>query len=344
MNTSLNRRNVLQWGAGAAAAMGGAPTLVRAQEPVKYLHDWRWEGPGTAIAMAEASGAFASERLGVQINAGTGSAATVAKLASNEFDVGLGDFGSLVEFAAKNPGQAMPQIAYVLYERMPAAVFIKRDDRGRAELSSLAGKTLGAPPFDGGRKLWPLFAELAGIGEVKWVNLEAPKREEAFVKGQVDAITGFYFTSDLNIERQGLGARDYTSVQFHEKGLRLYGNALMVSPQFAQRAAAAQRFVRAYHAGVRAALADTRSAVATLQQNYEKSINPQLEWRRARLAFDNFVLTPSVRETGLGTVDMKRIEQGIATLATTLKLSNRPSASSIARADWVSALRDRNIA
>jgi NitT/TauT family transport system substrate-binding protein len=311
--------------------------LASAQTAIKFLNDWRWEGPAAPLLLAN-KGYFQKENLKVTLTPGTGSGATVGKVASGEFDMGFGDFSALIDHAAKTPNVPPPVAVYVLYERTPASLFINKAS-GANKPSDLAGKKLGAPPFDGGRKLWPIYSAMAKTGEVKWENLDAAKREEAFAKGQVDGITGFYFTTMLNIERQGMSGYAYNVYPFHEAGLRVYGNVLLVNPKYLNdQPKAVAGFVRAYHAALKAAIGDTREAVKTVKEA-DPSIDEQFEWRRARLAFDTFVTTPTVQETGLGHIDMKRVQSNIDSVAVAYKLAAKPKAEAIARTDFLPAAK-----
>ncbi len=306
-----------------------------AQTSIKFLNDWRWEGPSAPLLLANKS-YFAGEKLNVALTPGTGSAATVAKVASGEFDMGLGDFSSLIEHAAKNPGVAPPVAVYMVYERTPSSLFIRKAS-GAERPQQLEGKKLGAPPFDSGRKLWPAFSQAAQTGEVKWENVDAAKREEMFAKGQLDGITGFYFTTMLNIERQGMSGSAYTVFPYHEFGLRVYGNAILVNPKFlADNPKAVANFVKAYHAALKSTLANTRDAVKTVKE-MDANADEQFEWRRARLAFDTFVNTPTTAETGLGHIDMKRVQNNIDLITSAYKLTSKPLATAIARGDFVPA-------
>ncbi len=317
----------------ALACSLAAPAM--AQTAIKYLNDWRWEGPSAPILLAN-KGYFQAEKLSVTLTAGTGSAATVAKVASGEFDIGFGDFSSLIEHAAKNPGTAPPVAVYMVYERTPSSLFIRKAS-GAEKPQQLAGKKLGAPPFDGGRKLWPAFSELAQTGAVNWENVDAAKREEMFAKGQLDGITGFFFTTMLNIEKQGMSGSAYVVYPFHEIGLRVYGNAILVNPKFlAEKPKAVASFVKAYHAALKATLGDTREAMKVLKEA-DATADEQFEWRRARLAFDTFVNTPTAQETGLGFIDMRRVQSNIDLVARAYKLTNKPQATAIARTDFVPA-------
>jgi NitT/TauT family transport system substrate-binding protein len=309
--------------------------LVQAQTAIKFLNDWKWEGQAAPLLLAAKTYA-PTEKLSVQITPGTGSGATVAKVASGEFDMGLGDFSALIEHASKNPGVPAPMAVYMVYERTPSSLFIRKAS-GAERPNQLAGKKLGAPPFDGGRKLWPAFSQLAQTGEVKWENVDAAKREEMFAAGQLDGITGFYFTTMLNIERRGMSGSAYTVYPYHELGLRVYGNAIIVNPKFLQdNPKAVAGFVKAYHAALKATLANSREAVKLVKEA-DATLDEQFEWRRARLAFDTFVNTPTVQETGLGHIDMKRVQSNIDLVTSAFKLSNKPLPTAIARADFVPA-------
>ena len=329
------RRLFIQLGLAAALASPMLAASASAQTSIKFLNDWRWEGPSAPLLVAN-KGYFQAEKLNVTLTPGTGSGATVAKVASGEFDMGLGDFSSLIEHAAKNPGAAPPVAVYMVYERTPSSLFIRKAS-GAEKPQQLAGKKLGAPPFDGGRKLWPAFSQLAQTGEVKWENVDAAKREEMFAKGEFDAITGFYFTTMLNIEKQGMSGSAYSVFPFHELGLRVYGNAILVNPKFlADNPKAVAGFVKAYHAALKTTLANTREAIKALKAQ-DANADEQFEWRRARLAFDTFVNTPTVQETGLCFIDMKRVQSNIDLVTSAYKLASKPQASAIARTDFVPA-------
>jgi NitT/TauT family transport system substrate-binding protein len=318
----------------AVVSMGSA----FAQDNVRFLNDWRWEGQASPLAVAM-QGGFQKAKLNVAVTPGTGSGATVQKVAAGEFDIGLGDFSALVEFAARNTGTAPPVAVYVLYERSPAALFV----RSKFDLKSISGKTIAAPPFDGGRKLWPAFSKSEDLSSVTWQNVDAVAREKNFAGGQYDAITGFYFTTMLNLEREGMSGTTYKVYPFYESGVRLYGNVIMVNPKFlAANPKVVQRFVKAYHESVKFAVKDTEAAIESLKQ-VEPKIDAKFEWRRARLAFDRFIDTPTVRTTGLGTIDMARVQAGIDLVADSFKLPTKPAAATIATTEFLPPRAERNL-
>ncbi|MCB2068671.1 MAG: ABC transporter substrate-binding protein, partial [Ottowia sp.] len=51
------------------------------------------------------------------------------------------------------------------------------------------------------------------------------------VRGDVDAITGFSFTSLLNLEARGVKPQDVNVMNYADYGVKLYGNAIIASPK-----------------------------------------------------------------------------------------------------------------
>ncbi len=81
---------------------------------------------------------------------------------------------------------------------MPAAAFMLKKS-GLKTPADLVGKKLGAPVFDSGRKSWPIFAKANKLGAVSWISMDPPLRETMLVRGDIDAITGYTFTSLENL-------------------------------------------------------------------------------------------------------------------------------------------------
>jgi NitT/TauT family transport system substrate-binding protein len=55
-------------------------------------------------------------------------------------------------------------------------------------------------------------------------------RETMLARGDVDGITGFYFTSLLNLEARGVKA-DIVALRYPAHGVKLYGNAIIASQE-----------------------------------------------------------------------------------------------------------------
>jgi len=285
----------------AAAITALALPHAQAQEtPVKFQLDWRFEGPAALFLVPAAKGYFKAEGLNVSIDAGNGSTGTISRVASGTYDMGFADMAALMEFSANNPNVPNKPVAVMMvYNNTPAAVLALKKS-GIKLPTDLTGKRMGAPVFDGGRKSWPIFAKANGVGNVAWTSMDPPLRETMLVRGDIDAITGFSFTSLLNLEARGVKTEDIVVMAYPQYGVKLYGNAIIVSEEFLKKNPdAVKRFLKAFSKGMKDVIADPKAAIATVKAR-DGIINEALELRRLQLCLDATVLTPDAKAEGFG--------------------------------------------
>ena len=284
-----------------------AATAAGAQTPIKFQLDWRFEGPAALFLVPAAKGYFKAEKLDVTIDAGNGSGGTVTRVASGAYDMGFADMAALMEFQANNPGApAKPIAVMMVYNNTPAAVLSLKKTNIKSP-KDLEGKKLGAPVFDAGRKAWPIFAKANSIGNVSWTAMDPTLRETMLARGDVDAITGFTFTSLLNLEARGVKADDIAVLPYPSYGVKLYGNAIIVSEAFLQKnPEAVKGFLRAFTKGVKDVIADPKAAAATLKAR-DGLVNEELELKRLKIALDGVVLTADAKDEGFGEVRGPRL-------------------------------------
>ena len=275
--------------------------------PIKFQLDWRFEGPAAMFLVPAAKGYFQAEKLSVTIDAGNGSGGAVARVASGAYEMGFADLAALMEFHANNPTAPNKPVAVMMvYNNTPAAVLALKKSGIRTP-ADLNGKKLGAPVFDAGRKAWPIFAKANGIGTVAWTAMDPPLRETMLVRGDVDAITGFSFTSLLNLEARGVKADDVVVLPYPQFGVKLYGNAVIVSQEFLKKnPEAVKAFLRAFTKGMKDVVADPAAAIATVKAR-DGIVNEALELRRLKLTLDATVLTADARAEGFGAVVAPRL-------------------------------------
>ena len=287
--------------AALAVILALATPLARAQEtPIKFQLDWRFEGPAALFLVPLDKGYFKAEKLNVTVDAGNGSGGAVTRVASGSYDMGFADLAALMEFQGNNPTAANKPVAVMMvYNNTPAAVLALKKS-GIKSPADLNGKKLGAPVFDAGRKAWPIFAKANNITAVTWTAMDPPLRETMLVRGDVDAITGFSFTSLLNIEARGIKSEDIVVLPFPSYGVKLYGNAIIVGEDFLKKnPEAVKAFLRAFTKGMRDVIADPKASIASVKAR-DGIIDTALEERRLRLALDASVLTPDARTEGFG--------------------------------------------
>ncbi|HZN46527.1 MAG TPA: ABC transporter substrate-binding protein, partial [Ramlibacter sp.] len=196
----------------AVALAASATVHAQGMTPIKFQLDWRFEGPAALFLVPAAKGYFKDARLDVAIDAGTGSGAAVQRVASGTYDMGFADLAALMEFHANNPDAPNKPVAVMMvYNNTPAAVMALKKS-GIKSPADLAGKKLGAPVFDAGRRGFPIFQKANQISGVTWVSMDPPLRETMLARGEVDAITGFTFTSLLNLEARGVKLADVVTL------------------------------------------------------------------------------------------------------------------------------------
>lgn len=288
----------------AATASWG---VAQAQTPIKFQLDWRFEGPAAFFTYPAAKGYFKEAGLDVTVDAGSGSSGTVTRVASGSYDMGFADFASLMEFHANNPDAPNKPVAImVLYNSLPAAALVLKKS-GIKSIADLSGKKLGAPVFDAGRRLFPLLATANKISDVTWTTMDPALRETMLVRGDIDAITGFSFTSLLNLEARGAKTSDVTIFPYADNGVKLYGNVIIASPKLLHdKPEAVKAFLAAFTKGAKDVLANPAAGVETVKAR-DGIIDTTLETRRIKLAIDAAVNTPDARLEGFGNVSKPRL-------------------------------------
>ena len=291
----------------AAMALGTVQVQAQALTPVKFQLDWRFEGPAALFLVPVAKGQFKQAGLDVTVDAGNGSGGTVTRVASGSYDIGFADLASLMEFHANNPEAPNKPVAVMMvYNNTPASVMALKKS-GITKPADLAGKKLGAPVFDAGRRAFPIFAKANNVGNVQWTAMDPPLRETMLVRGDIDAITGFTFTSLLNLEARGVKAADVVVLPYPDYGVKLYGNVIIVSPKFLkEKPEAVKAFLSAFAKGAKEVLANPAAAVETVKAR-DGIVNSELETRRLKLAIDTVINSPDARAEGFGQINAGRL-------------------------------------
>ena len=300
----MHKRHFIKATAALAAALSFAGAA-QAQTAIKFQLDWRFEGPLALFLHPAAQGYFKQAGLDVTIDSGSGSGATVTRVASGTYDMGFADMAALMEFHANNPDAPNKPVAVMMvYNNTPAAVLALKKS-GISKPQDLSGKRLGAPVFDAGRKAFPIFEKANGVSGVTWTSMDPPLRETMLVRGDIDAITGFSFTSLLNLEARGVATQDIVVLPFAQHGVKLYGNAIIASPKLIrENPAAVKAFLTAFTKGAKEVLA--KPDVASVRAR-DGIINVPLESRRLQLAIDSVVASPDARREGFGQIDPARL-------------------------------------
>ena len=308
-----------------AAAFGLAfASAAAAQTAMPFALDWKFEGPSAPYFVAIDNGYFGEAGLSVEITAGQGSLDAIPKVATGAFPVGFADINSLIKFLDQNPGAPVTAVMMV-YDKPPFAI-VGRKSLGVMEPKDLEGKVLGAPPPDGAWAQFPIFAAETGLdtGAITVEPVGFPTREPMLAEGKVAAITGFSFSSYLNLVRLGVPEDDISTILMADHGVDLYGNAIIVNTDWAaDNADALKGFLGAVAMGWKDAIADPAAATQALMSR-NPAADAELEQRRLQLAIDANVVTDWTQANGMGDIDDARMANAIEQIKLTYEFQNDP--------------------
>jgi NitT/TauT family transport system substrate-binding protein len=288
----------------ALSCAAGAETAVR------FSLDFKVEGPAAPFLIGIDKGYYKAADLDVTVDPGISSVDTIHRLASGNYDIIVADINALIRYRERHPEPPMKAV-FMVYNRPPFAI-IARKSRGISTPKDLEGKKLGAPAADTTFALWNVFAKANDINlsKVAVEDVGFPVREPMLAAGQVDAITGYSFVSYIDLKDHGVPADDLVLMLMADYGINLYGNAVIVNPQFAAtHSDAVTRFLRAFVRGLKETARDPTAAIESVLKRSDGKKDVELE--RLRMAFKDNILTPEVKTNGYGAVDMMRVERSI---------------------------------
>jgi NitT/TauT family transport system substrate-binding protein len=335
-------RTMAKAGTSAVLLAGlGLFATAQAQTAIKFSLDWKFEGPAAPFVVAIDKGYFKAEGLDVTIDTAAGSVEPINRLAAGTYDMGIGDINSLIKFRDQNPGA--PLKAVFMFYNKPAFSIVARKSRGIVKPKDLEGKKLGAPAADGAYAQWKIFVQANDIDASKVMieNVGFPVREPMLAAGQVDAITGFSFSSYINLKDRGVPVDDIIVLLMADYGVNLYGNAVFVNPKFAaEKPEAVKAFLRALTKGMKDTVKDPSAAVDSVIKRNDVA-KKEIELERLQMAIRDNIMTPEVKKNGFGAVDADRLDKSIDQIALTYTFKAKPKGADIFDSSFLPAEADR---
>lgn len=305
------------------------PGDAHAADKLRLLMDWAFQGQAGAFVNAVDNGHFARQGLEVTIDRGYGSSDAITKLASGSYDVAFGDINSMMEFNTKNPDKPQLIAVMMVFDRPPLSIMTF--DPAIKKPKDLEGRRIVTSQGESNLRMFPLLARIAGIdrSKIAFVTVQPQMRESLMMRGQGDAVTGFYYASYESFKALGADMSKLTTLMYADFGLTLYGNAIIVSRALAgSRADVVRRFNLALTDSLREAMKNPE-VVAPLLKKRDPLIVDAAETERFEIVNRDFILTPYVREHGFGDIDPVRMKRAIDQVAESLDLPRKPDISEV---------------
>lgn len=321
--------------AAATAATGlapilSAPALGQGKTKLKMILNWRYQGPQSWFFLAQDNGYFDEAGIDMMMDQGSGSGAAVGQVAGGAYDVGFGDVNALIRLAGTKPEEA-PICVYQMYNKPPFTVAVlSGSDIMTAE--DLAGRKLGGAPNDGALKLFPAFANVAGLdtSDIEILNFKSNLREQMLKSEQVEGVFGYVNTIRFSAKLSGMNPdEDIRFISYGDYGMDLYSNGLMIPKAMAEEnPELVKGMVWAINKGVADTLSDPDAAIDAVYRR-EPLINKAIEKERLLATLQDEMNHPELATTGLGNVDSTRFKKAIDLVVKASELPRTPSMDEI---------------
>jgi NitT/TauT family transport system substrate-binding protein len=321
--------------AGSAAAQ---------ETTIKFTLGWKTQGSDAAFFYAKDNGFFKEEGLNVVIDQGEGSGATVTRVMSGAYDAGFGDVNAIIQNASTRPAEA-PVMVYMIWNQPPFAIVSKKTS-GIKTIKDFETHTLGGAQGTPTTRLLPVFARKNGLEneKIKISNMAPNLQEPMLIKGDIDGALVFNITSYFNLvlNRQDPD-KDYNWFMFGDYGLDLYSNGMMVSKKLlASNPKAVAGLVRAVNKAVIAVAKDQKAGMkATV--GYDNLINEEVEKRRLQFSYDKLIVSPEMKEIGVGDVKDDRMARAIGIVVEGYQLTRAPTPAEVFSREFLPPRAEREL-
>ena len=321
--------------AGSAAAQ---------ETTIKFTLGWKTQGSDAAFFYAKDNGYFKEEGLNVVIDQGEGSGATVTRVMSGAYDAGFGDINAIIQNASTRPADA-PVMVYMIWNQPPFAIVSKKTS-GIKTIKDFETHTLGGAQGTPTTRLLPVFARKNALDneKIKISNMAPNLQEPMLIKGDIDGALVFNITSYFNLvlNRQDPD-KDYNWFMFGDYGLDLYSNGMMVSKKLlASNPKAVAGLVRAVNKAVIAVGKDQKAGMkATV--NYDNLINEEVEKRRLQFSYDKLIVSPEMKEIGVGDVKDDRMARAIGIVVEGYQLARAPTPAEVFSREFLPPRTEREL-
>jgi len=286
----------------ALAALLAATGSASAQEKWTFALNWFPVGDHAAYWVALDKGYYKAKGLDVVLENSKGSGDTIAKVDTGRADAGLADAAVLI--ASKARGTTVKTIGMV-FDKTPLNIFSLKS-KPLAKPKDLEGATLGSPPGDAQRQMFPAFAKANGIdaSKVSWVNIEPAAKIAAVVEKRMDGVSDY--TTGLPLYEKAGGKGNIQMMPWADFGFDLYSMSIMASEKtMKEKPKQLKAFLEASYMGWRDVMADPKAAMVIFKKRVpEIDVDALTENMMMGL---ELMKTKQYAEGGIGSIDDKRM-------------------------------------
>lgn len=286
----------------ALAALIAVAGTASAQEKLTFALNWFPVGDHAAYWVALDKGYYKAKGLDVSLENSKGSGDVIAKVDSGRADMGIADAAVVIASAAR--GTTVKTVGMV-FDKTPLNIFSLKSSP-LVKPKDLEGKTLGAPPGDSQRQMFPAFAKITGIdaSKVNWVNIEPAAKIAALTEKRVDGVGDS--TTGLPLYEKAAGKGNVVMMQWADFGMDLYSLSIIASEKMMkEHPKAVKDFLEASYMGWRDVMTDPKAAMVIFKKRVPE-IDADALYQNMLIGLD-LMKTKQYAEDGIGSISDKKM-------------------------------------
>lgn len=308
----------------ALAALLAAAGSASAQEKFMFSLNWFAVGDHAAYWVALEKGYYKDKGLDVTLENGKGSGDSIAKVDTGRADAGLAD--AAVVIASNARGTTVKTVGMV-FDKTPLNIFSLKS-KPLAKPADLIGATLGAPPGDSQRQMFPAFAKVNNIdaSKVTWVNIEPAAKIAAVAEKRMDGV-GDYNTG-LPMYEKAAGKGNVVMMSWAEFGFDMYSMSIIASEKtMKEKPKQLKAFLEASYMGWRDVMANPTEAMAILKKRVPEV---DVETTMPNLLIGlGLMKTERYAKNGIGWIDEKKMCDSVELVNTYMGLPKKVECKAI---------------
>lgn len=250
----------------AAISFAGLTSLssVQAEENIMFSLNWFPTADHSPYYFARDQGWYSDAGIDLTIESAKGSAASSQRIGLGQAQLGVADLPTA--FIARGKGAGLVGVMAV-YANSPQGFYWRKGASGIKGPKDFPGHTIGNPPSDAARVMWPAFAKAVGIDvdSVKFVNIAPQAKMPSLMSNRIDIMSDFYNGHDLKLKNIG---DDMGFVAWRDVGVNPYGNSIFVNADYlASNKETVAKFVAVTQKAFAACARDHKPCIDSLMKN-----------------------------------------------------------------------------
>ncbi|MFH5923564.1 ABC transporter substrate-binding protein [Roseomonas xinghualingensis] len=297
--SAFSRRGVLL---ASLAAPFIAPRGALARERINFVLNWTPTADHAPFFLAKAQGWYEAAGLDVTIETGRGSGASSQRVAAGTAQLGISEIPTAL--LARSRGGKLAAVMAV-YANTPQTFYWLRSN-GISGPKDFPGRSIGNPPGDAARVMWPAFAKRVGIdpASVRFVNITPAAKVPSLKSKVIDITTDFYNSHDVKIRELG---DDLGFLRWNDIGLNSYGNSIIANADvLARQPDLVRNFIKVSQRAFAACVTDARpglealmAAASGLEERAQRD-----QWERVK----EMMRDPTTTTVALGAFNAERMK------------------------------------